>query len=773
MRKKKTSNVRILTKNFTKNFSKLTSSIFKKNNLKNTNLGEFIYPLFLQIILGLGMGFFFWHLKNLDFYSFTVLFSGEKQLNNVMQAEILSYESRAILISLLSFGFIKLFSQNSTIFLEKATKNLEKSLGLFILLFIISIFIPTHSEKYFLENIHQLIFSIIFATWLAGLYGILPSKNNLNTFIEKHHFKIFVGIFAIFLFLYILVGIVKFLHIQHGGLDYTFFTQGIWHYSRLEEPIITYGGATKNLHAEHAHFFLILLAPLWMLFQSPFTLLFVDLMLMCSMAIPIYLIARKEFKSTLLPLVLVIATLFYFGIQRALEHEFHEANLIAPLFLWTFYALYKEKFKWYILGIFVLLMSKESSPIWTIFLGFYTIFFSRKYLLGGLVILASLIYFPLVIGWIIPNLLGNGVYQHFSFKDLGSTPGEVVKSILVNPVYTLRILLAPSDTYLNNIGDNQGLITAMTHMKQNTLSQMYGSFGFLSLFSPKILFLSLPMIGERFLNSDDWRWSIYLYYNVSFLPVLALGTIFGIKNLAKFTIIQKSPNFIIFISFFILSMSFLVNPKKQPMLSNIFQDNFLTFTEKEKTIWELTHLIPKNATLQTQSTILPFFAHRDYIKPFPLGLHESGEQNSPHNFWNYARHKGKMIQDPVKRDELLAQKKLDILNIKKSKLWPHIDSLPVGSSERIKQKRAYDAMNVDDLNITIADYDEHFKKLAQYYQQEPEYTILNPDFIAYPLKSKEEVEEWITKMRKTHDIFYEKAGTIVFKRKDSENMLTK
>ena len=34
MRKKKTSNVRILTKNFTKNFSKLTSSIFKKNNLK-------------------------------------------------------------------------------------------------------------------------------------------------------------------------------------------------------------------------------------------------------------------------------------------------------------------------------------------------------------------------------------------------------------------------------------------------------------------------------------------------------------------------------------------------------------------------------------------------------------------------------------------------------------------------------------------------------------------------------------------------------------------
>ena len=182
MRKKKTSNVRVLTKNltknFTKNFSKLTSSIFKKNNLKNTNLGEFIYPLFLQIILGLGMGFFFWHLKNLDFYSFTVLFSGEKQLNNVMQAEILSYESRAILISLLSFGFIKLFSQNSTIFLEKATKNLEKSLGLFILLFIISIFIPTHSEKYFLENIHQLFFSTIFAAWLAGLYGSLPSKNN-------------------------------------------------------------------------------------------------------------------------------------------------------------------------------------------------------------------------------------------------------------------------------------------------------------------------------------------------------------------------------------------------------------------------------------------------------------------------------------------------------------------------------------------------------------------------------------------------------------------
>lgn len=672
---------------------------------KNPSL--YLLAIFLFLITSIGLGFFYWHLKNLDFFPFFKLLKGESNLGINQKTEILYFEFWAFILGVI---FLKIYW-----FLGHKQKNFSSNflrLGkwsfiCFLVTIFCSVFIKTNPEKYLFEHLNQLLFSGNLAFIFSVMSHSFSQKNVFSSFFKKQGNQLFIILFCFFVVWYLTVGVVKFLHVNHGGLDYTFFTQGIWHYSRFEEPIITYGGVTKNLHAEHAHFFVALLAPIWMIFNTPFTLLFVDIFAMLSMAIPVFGIAKDKFKSNFLNLVLVFTTLYYFGIQRALEHEFHEANLIAPLFLWTFYALYKEKMRWFVLGIFVLLISKESSAIWVIFLGLYSIFFQKKIKAGLLSIIAALIYFPLVIGWIIPDILGNGTYQHFSFKELGNSPLEVLKTIFTNPIYTFYLIFNPSSEYLKTLGNDPILLESIGNMKKNTLSHMFASFGFLSLFSPKTLFLGLPMIGERFLNSDNWRWSIYLYYNISYLPILALGTIFGITNILKIKIVQKikKRTVFVFLGIFIFSMSVLVNPKKNPMLLDIFHENFWTFSPAEKTIWELTKIIPQKATLQTQSTILPFFAQRDYIKAFPRGQHEIGKQDLGHNFWNYDRHQA----------------------AKKS--------------------------------------DETFKNLMNFYYEEPEYTILNPDFVAYPLPTKEAVEAWIVKLRKTHDVVYEKFGTVVFKKR--------
>ena len=681
--------------------------LFKKSS------SEILFSVFCLSIVAIGMGFFYWHLQNLDFFSFKVLSEGVIKLNGDQIKEILRIE---FFFLILMFGLVGLFfclGYKQKTFIPSLVLWGKGSLIGFLSVFGISLLIPTATEQYVGEHLHQLLFIIEIALIVSLMAYSLPKKNMLSNFIVRNSGRIFWGILIFFLVWYLTVGMVKFLHISHGGLDYTFFTQGLWHYARLEEPIITYGGATKNLHAEHAHLFLIFLAPLWALFDTPFTLLFVDVIAMLSMVIPLYLIAKDKVQSVFFQLSLVVGVCFFFGIQRALEHEFHEANLIAPLFVWSFYFLYKSKMKFFWGSLVLLLLSKESSPIWAMFLGLYAIFFQKQVKVGGIIILLSALYFPLVLGWIIPDLLGNGSYQHFSFKELGNTPGEVIRAVLTNPIYALHILFNPSTTYLGNLGDNAGLVDAMSHMKQNTISHMFASFGYLSLLSPQILFLGIPMLGERFLNSDDWRWSIYLYYNISFLPILALGMIYGSKNLIDLKIWNSKTKAVlpVFLAVIVLGMSVMVNPKKSPMLMDVFRENFWTFTPKEKTIWELTRLIPKDATVQTQSTILPFFAHRDYIKAFPRGQHESGEYLSGHNYWMYERHQDRLANDA------------------------------------------------------------EFAHKAEFFKQEPEYTILNSDFIAYPLRAKEDVEAWITKLRGTHDVFYEKFGTVVFKRRDSDTIL--
>jgi uncharacterized membrane protein len=597
------------------------------------NPSEYLLGIFLLLITFTGIGLFYWHLKNLDFFGFDRLMLGHLgggvDLSDDQKKEILKIECWSALLGIIFYKIVFLLGAGQKDFPEKFVRIGRNGLTAFTIVFIASLFIPTKLESYYLEHLHQLGLAIVIGVLFASAYTALPEKNPLFDFLQKNKSKIFWGLFAFFAAWYLTVGFVKFLHIGHGGLDYTFFTQGVWHYSRLEEPIITYGGATKNFHAEHAHFFMAFLAPLWVLFDTPFILLLVDILGMLSMGIVFYLLLKhweqkKSSPENMLassPFFLIagaFAIFFYFGIQRALEHEFHEANLIAPLFLWTFYFLHTGKIKWYTIFTGILLLSKESSPVWVIFLGLYAIFFERRIKVGLLSILAALIYFPIVLEWVIPDLVGNGSYQHFSFKQLGDTPGAVVKTVLTNPALAFYTIFNAPPDYLAQI-ENPGTLEAMTQMKRNTLSHMFGSFGYLSLLSPQILFLGLPMIGERFLNSDDWRWSIYLYYNISYLPILILGLLFGLKSvLSKKFFIPKNRGkiFIIFAAGLALTMSILVNVKKKPILLDITRENFWHFTEKEKTIWELTHIIPKEATLQTQSTILPFFAHRDYIKAF-------------------------------------------------------------------------------------------------------------------------------------------------------------
>lgn len=707
----------------------------QKNYLKLflQNPSEYLLGIFLLLITFAGIGLFYWHLKNLDFFGFDRLMLGHLgggvDLSDDQKKEILKIEFWSMILGVIFYKIVFMLGAGQKGFPEKFIRIGRNGLTAFTLVFILSLFIPTKLESYYLEHLHQFGLAIVIGILFASAYTAVPQKNPLFDFLHENKAKIFWALFAFFAVWYLTVGFVKFLHIGHGGLDYTFFTQGVWHYSRLEEPIITYGGATKNFHAEHAHFFMAFLAPLWVLFDTPFILLFVDVLGMLSMGVVFYLLLKHWSKNKISPdlssstfflIAGSFATFFYFGIQRALEHEFHEANLIAPLFLWTFYFLHTGKIKLYAIFTLILLLSKESSPIWVIFLGLYAIFFEKRIKVGLYSMLAALIYFPIVLGWVIPDLVGNGSYQHFSFKQLGDSPGAVVKTVMTNPALAFYTIFNAPPDYLAQI-ENPGTLEAMTQMKRNTLSHMFASFGYLSLFSPQMLFLGLPMIGERFLNSDDWRWSIYLYYNISYLPILILGLLFGLKSILSHHIFSQKNRgkvLVVFVAGLIITMSVLVNVKKKPMLLDITRENFWHFTEKEKTIWELTHIIPPEATLQTQSTILPFFAHRDYIKAFPRGQHESGEHLSGHNFWNYTRHQGKA--DPNHEN-----------------------------------------------------YNENFANLTEFYRQEPEFTILNSDFIAYPLRAKEDVEEWIEKLKSTHDIVYDKEGTVVFRRQDLENIVDK
>ena len=61
--------------------------LFKKSS------SEILFSVFCLSIVAIGMGFFYWHLQNLDFFSFKVLSEGVIKLNGDQIKEILRLDS--------------------------------------------------------------------------------------------------------------------------------------------------------------------------------------------------------------------------------------------------------------------------------------------------------------------------------------------------------------------------------------------------------------------------------------------------------------------------------------------------------------------------------------------------------------------------------------------------------------------------------------------------------------------------------------------------------
>lgn len=75
-------------------------------------------------------------------------------------------------------------------------------------------------------------------------------------------------ILGYFLVFYTVFVIWKTSNFLQPALDYAYFDQFIWKYSRLKEPIATLG-IPINLLAQHLHLILLLLAPFYLFFSSP------------------------------------------------------------------------------------------------------------------------------------------------------------------------------------------------------------------------------------------------------------------------------------------------------------------------------------------------------------------------------------------------------------------------------------------------------------------------------------------------------------------------
>jgi uncharacterized membrane protein len=361
---------------------------------------------------------------------------------------------------------------------------------------------------------------------------------------------------------------------------------------------------TDNLLAYHVELILAPISLLYLIYDSPVTLLLLQTVGIGLGALPAFWLARDRLGSDFAGLVFALAYLLAPAVEGANLSDFHAVSLTASLLLFAFHFLQARRYRPFFIFIILAMSTKEDVSLLILMMGLYIFFWLRERKVGALTALMGLGWFLICTQVILPyhNGLPISPFLHRT-AIFGPTVKESLRNFLREPVLLLRWLRQPEIvTYLG------GLLA---------------SVGFMSLFSPIVLSLSAPVVAMNVFSTWSWTYSEGAHYSASIVPFVFVSGIYGLGFLARqFSewwgvhsrrSLQRPINglaaLVLLISgyhHYRIGISPLARGFHPPRI-----------TPHHRLAREFMALIPADAPLSAQSSLYPHLAHREKAYLFP------------------------------------------------------------------------------------------------------------------------------------------------------------
>ena len=267
--------------------------------------------------------------------------------------------------------------------------------------------------------------------------------------------------------------------------DLGIFTQLARDYAHFQAPIVTIKGQGFNLLGDHFHPILVVLGPIYGLFPSAFTLLVVQNLLF---AVSVAVVANLAFKrlGRIPGACLGIAYGLSWGLQSAVDSQFHEIAFAVPFLALSLCALLDEKWRQAWIWAALLVFVKEDLGLTVLVLGLVMAHRSRRP--AGLWLAAwGVAWFVLATQVLLPAMNHGSPWAYRSQLDVAGFLGDPASLFQKDKVATVLLLAA---------------VTAG-----------------LALFSP-LAFLALPTLAWRFLGELPSYWGQDWQYSAVLMPVV-------------------------------------------------------------------------------------------------------------------------------------------------------------------------------------------------------------------------------------------------------------
>jgi len=231
----------------------------------------------------------------------------------------------------------------------------------------------------------------------------------------------------VFAGLYTTISVARFERLATRAFDLAIFEQAIRHYAHLQAPIVDIEGPGANFLGDHWNPAIAVFAPFYRLFPTPVTLLIGQALVIALAVVPITRAGMRHLGRWS-GVAVGLAFGMSYGIQAAVDFEFHEVALAVPFLAFALKAFLAGRWKSVVAWVAPLVLVKEDLGLTVGAVGLVLVLVGVRRWGTGLAVF-GLASFALTMTVLIPHFNAEG---HPSWSRVASGTGaenrEIIKS---------------------------------------------------------------------------------------------------------------------------------------------------------------------------------------------------------------------------------------------------------------------------------------------------------------------------------------------------------
>jgi uncharacterized membrane protein len=298
-----------------------------------------------------------------------------------------------------------------------------------------------------------------------------------------------------------------------GRFDLGNMVQAVWsttHGRPLEETDNATGELMVRLGG-HADPFLVLLAPVWMLWPSPLSLALAQIVVVSLGAIPVFWLARRHLENEHVAGILALAYLAYPWVATSAYGAIHPVTFAISFLLFCAWFLDTDRLAPFAVFALLTMSTGELMGLPVLGLGIWFALARGRRLAGAVIACGGVAWTLFAIYVVVPHYSGRDS-QFFGFYDeVGGSPAGVVRMLFSHPATVLGALVESQD------------IAYLLWLTIPLLGLFFLSPGLAAVALPQLLANGL----SDFRSMTDPR-----YHSVAaVIPFLIAATVLGIRRI--------------------------------------------------------------------------------------------------------------------------------------------------------------------------------------------------------------------------------------------------